>query len=158
MNYTIRPIQKEDNAAVEAVIRACLIEFGGNHAGTAWADPGLGRFSEVYRAVGRAYFVAADESGEVLGGAGIGEMPEEGVCELQKMYLLPHARGKGVAQALMDRALSFARMHYRFCYLETLPNMIAAQKFYEKNGFRRTRDAIGNTGHFECDVRYLRQL
>lgn len=158
MDFTIRPIQKEDNAAIEHIIRTCLIEFGGNHEGTAWADPDLGRFSEVYRKEGSAYFVAVSENGVLMGGAGIGAMEETGLCELQKMYLLAPFRGKGIAQALMDTALSFAKKHYTSCYLETLPNMIGAQKFYEKNGFARIETAIGNTGHFECDVRYIKEL
>ena len=93
MTYTIRPIEARDNEAVEAVIRACLLEFGGNRPGTAWYDPGLSRFSEVYRGEGRAYWVAVDEGGRVVGGTGIGELEGvPGVCELQKMYCLPEAR------------------------------------------------------------------
>ena len=46
--YKIREIEKRDNAAVEQIIRSCLIEFGGNREGTAWCDPDLGRFSEIY--------------------------------------------------------------------------------------------------------------
>ena len=158
MNYNIRPIQKEDDAAIESVIRACLIEFGGDHEGTAWADPDLCRFSKVYKQEKSRYFVAEDSEGIIWGGVGVGPMPEEGVCELQKMYLLPEARGTGAAQALMDAALTFAQAHYKKCYLETLPNMTAAQRFYEKNGFVRTDKAIGNTGHFDCDVRYIKEL
>ena len=98
MTYTIRPIEARDNEAVEAVIRACLLEFGGNRPGTAWYDPGLSRFSEVYRGEGRAYWVAVDEGGRVVGGTGIGELEGvPGVCELQKMYCLPEARGTGAA-------------------------------------------------------------
>ena len=48
MKYTIREIEARDNKDVENVIRTCLIEFGANHEGTAWADPNLGRFSEIY--------------------------------------------------------------------------------------------------------------
>ena len=158
MNYTIRPIQKEDDAAIERIIRSCLIEFGGDHAGTAWADPDLCRFSEVYQKEKSRYFVAVTGNGEIMGGVGIGAMEGEGLCELQKMYLLAPFRGKGVAQALMDTALTFAKKHYSSCYLETLPNMIEAQKFYEKNEFTRTETAIGNTGHFDCDVRYIKEL
>ena len=49
MNYILREIEEKDNKAVENVIRTCLIEHGGNHEGTAWADPDLGRFSEIYQ-------------------------------------------------------------------------------------------------------------
>ncbi len=58
MSYRIREIQKKDNAAVEHVIRSCLIEFGADHEGTAWADPDLGRFSEIYNSEGNRYWVA----------------------------------------------------------------------------------------------------
>ena len=63
MKYVVREIEPRDNQAVEGVIRACLVEFGANHAGTAWADPDLGRFSEVYSQAGNKYWVAEDENG-----------------------------------------------------------------------------------------------
>lgn len=155
MNFIIRKITPADNAAIEKLIRDCLIEFGANHDGTAWADPGLCRLSEEYKNDGTAYWVAVGESGELLGGTGIGKISgEDKICELQKMYCKKEARGKGVAGALLCEALEFASHRYDACYLETLENMTAAQRFYEKNGFKRTYP-IGNTGHFCCDVRYL---
>ena len=65
MNYKIREIEQKDNKAVEGVIRTCLIEYGGDHEGTAWADPDLGRFSEIYNSEGNKYWVAEDENGEL---------------------------------------------------------------------------------------------
>lgn len=159
MNYSIREIQQKDNQEVEHVIRTCLIEFGANHEGTAWADPDLGRFFELYQAEGCKYWVAADESGKIVGGAGIGKLNGiAGVCELQKMYCLPEARGNGTAHQLMRTALEFAGEHYDRCYLETLENMTAAQRFYEKWGFERIQEALVKTEHFACDVRYLKKL
>ena len=159
MTYTIRPIEQRDDAVIERIIRSCLVEFGGDHAGTAWADPDLGRFSAIYAQEGAAYWVAEDGSGAVVGGTGIGPLPGvEGVCELQKMYCVPSARGTGVSRLLMETALAFARKHYRQCYLETLDNMRAAQRFYEKFGFRRCAEPLGSTDHFACDVRYLKDL
>ncbi|MBR1584545.1 MAG: GNAT family N-acetyltransferase [Clostridia bacterium] len=159
MNERIRPIAARDDGAVEALIRYCLKEFGADHAGTAWMDPDLGRFSQVYDLPGRRYWVAEDGQGRIVGGVGIGELPGiDGVCELQKMYCLPQARGTGVAQALLQTALLFAARHYRQCYLETLDNMAAAHRFYEKNGFRRIDQPLGSTGHTACDVKYLKGL
>lgn len=157
MTYTIRPIEKKDNAAEESVIRTCLIEFGANHEGTAWADPDLGRFSEIYNTPGNRYWVAEDESGEIVGGTGIGRLTDT-VCELQKMYCLPQARGTGLAAELMAIALEYARQLYEQCYLETLDNMIAAQRFYEKHGFCRTNIAPVQTAHFACEVRLIKTL
>lgn len=85
MKYNIREIEEKDNKEVENVIRACLIEFGANHEGTAWADPNLGRFSEIYNTDGNKYLVAIDENGKIVGGVGIGKLDGiEDVCELQK--------------------------------------------------------------------------
>lgn len=159
MKYRIREIEGKDDRAVEQVIRTCLIEFGANHEGTAWADPNLGCFSKVYSSDGNKYWVAEDEEGNVVGGTGIGSLEgAEGVCELQKMYCLPEARGTGIAQSLMDTALAYAAKYYEQCYLETLENMTAAIRFYEKNGFRRIFQPVGRTEHFACDVLYLREL
>ena len=159
MGYVIREIEYKDNKQVEAVIRTCLIEFGANHEGTAWADPDLGRFSEIYNTEGNRYFVAEDEEGNIVGGVGIGGRGfPEGLCELQKMYCLPAVRGTGLSHRLMEKALAYAARYYDRCFLETLPNMIAAQKFYEKYGFVRTYEPIIPTEHFACDVRYIKSL
>lgn len=159
MEYTIREIQEKDNRQVEAVIRFCLIEFGANHSGTAWCDPDLCRFSEIYPGDGSKYWVAEDQNGEIVGGVGVGKLEgAEDVCELQKMYCLPESRGTGVSHRLMDTALAYAAQYYDRCYLETLGNMTAAQRFYEKYGFERISGPLGSTGHFACDVRYIKNL
>lgn len=159
MQYAIRKIEKKDNKKIEDVIRTCLIEFGANHEGTAWADPNLGRFSEIYNIEGNQYWVAEDVDGKIVGGVGIGQLPRaEGVCELQKMYCLPEARGTGVAHTLMKTALDYAKEYYTRCYLETLENMVAAQKFYEKYGFKRTYDFVVQTEHYACGVHYIKEL
>lgn len=159
MEYRIREIEKRDNQEVENVIRTCLIEFGANHEGTAWADPNLGRFSEIYNTQGNKYWIAESEEGKIIGGVGIGKLYGiDDVCELQKMYCLPETRGTGVSHKLMDVALEYAKKYYSKCYLETLSNMIAAQKFYEKYGFIRIDEPIVKTEHFACDVRYIKKL
>ena len=159
MEHYIRTIEPRDNAAVEYIIRYCLTEFGAAHEGTAWADPDLGRFSEVYQGEGRKYWVAENEAGQVVAGVGIGPLPgADGVCELQKMYCLPKARGVGIAYELLQLALEFAAEHYQKCYLETLENMMVAQRFYEKHGFVRIYEPVGATGHYACDVLYIKDL
>ena len=156
-NYIIRPIEAKDNSHIESVIRTCLIEFGGNREGTAWCDPDLGRFSEIYAEEGLAYWVVEDEQGNVVGGSGIGPLVDD-VCELQKMYLLPYVRGTGVAQQLMELCLEFARKYYKKCYLETFSNMLAANRFYQKSGFSKLDKPYLQTEHFSCDVWYIKEL
>ena len=105
------------------------------------------------------YWVAIDENNKIVGGVGIGKLEEiEDVCELQKMYCLPEIRGTGISHKLMNIALEYAKKYYSRCYLETLENMIAAQKFYEKFGFIRIYEPLVKTEHFACDVRYIKEL
>lgn len=159
MHYTIREIETRDNKIIEKIIRSCLVEFGADHEGTAWADPDLGRFSEIYNTDGCKYWVAEDENGRIVGGTGIGRLDgAEDVCELQKMYCVPEARGTGAAEALIKTAFEYAKKYYSSCYLETLENMTAAQRFYEKHGFTRIYEAVAQTEHYACDVHYIRQL
>ena len=159
MQYKIREIEEKDNREIEAVIRACLIEFGANHEGTAWTDQNLGRFSEIYNTEGNKYWIAVDENSKIVGGVGIGKLDGiDDVCELQKMYCLPNARGTGLSHKLMNIALEYAKKYYSRCYLETLENMVAAQKFYEKYGFERIYEPLVKTEHFACDVRYIKNI
>ena len=145
MEYKIREIEARDNKAVENVIRTCLIEFGANHEGTAWADPDLGRFSEIYNKEGHKYWVAEDENGKM--NLSIKDVGGE----------LTEARGTGISHKLIQIALEYAKDYYGRCYLETLDNMIAAQKFYEKYDFVRTKPLV-QTEHFAGDVCYVREL
>lgn len=156
---TIREIETEDNARLEQVIRTCLIEIGQDHDGTIWTDPLLGKLSDEYAGEGMRYWVLENASGDIAGGIGIGKTEgHDDVCELQKFYCLPELRGTGAAQALMDTALFFAGQHYTKCYIETFDNTIAAQKLYERNGFIRTEVRYGATGHYACNILYIKDL
>lgn len=155
--YRIREIEEKDNKQVEHIIRTCLIEFGGNREGTAWCDPNLGIFSEVYNKPGHKYWVVENEDGIVVGGAGIGALTED-VCELQKMYCLEEARGTGAAHELMKLCLDFAKNYYKKCYIETFGNMTAANKFYKKYEFQQLDKPFLETEHFSCDVWYIKNL
>lgn len=155
--YKIREIEEKDNKQVEHIIRTCLIEFGGNREGTAWCDPNLGIFSEVYNKPRHKYWVVENEDGIVVGGAGIGALTED-VCELQKMYCLEEARGTGAAHELMKLCLDFAKNYYKKCYIETFGNMTAANKFYKKYEFQQLNKPFLETEHFSCDVWYIKDL
>lgn len=156
----LRPIAPADDAAVARIIRTVMPEFGADGPGFAIHDPEVAHMSRAYDLPGSAYFVA-ECGGEVLGGAGIAplEAGDAAVCELRKMYFLPALRGRGAGQALIERCLKAARdLGYRQCYIETLANMHAAQRLYERNGFRPIPAPLGSTGHFGCDRYYLLDL
>jgi putative acetyltransferase len=157
----LRPIEPRDDAAVAAIIRQVMPEFGASGPGFAIHDPEVNGMSAAYARPGCAYWVVEDEAGRLLGGGGIAPLDggEPGVCELRKMYFLPEVRGRGVGERLLRQCLVFAReTGYRKCYLETLAGMTQAQKLYQRLGFQPLCAPMGATGHFSCDRWYALEL
>jgi len=158
---SFRPIRPQDDAAMAAIIRAVMPEFGAGGAGFAIHDAEVGAMSAAYASPGAAYFVVEDGRGRVLGGGGFANLEggEEGVCELKKMYFLPQARGTGMGERLLRHCLEAARQTgYRTMYLETLTGMDAAMKLYAKLGFKPLCAPMGATGHTSCDRWYAKAL
>lgn len=156
----IREILPKDNAQVAQIIRTVLMEFDAPKEGTAYADPQLDSMFETYQMPQSVYFVI-EENGKVIGSAGIAPLQNgvKEVCELQKMYFLPIARGRGLGTQLMQKCLEYAKQNgFLKCYLETLPSMKAAQKLYIKSGFEYIDAPMGNTGHSSCPVWMLKEL
>jgi putative acetyltransferase len=152
--FRIRPIEPRDDAAVAALIRTVMPEFGAVGDGFAINDPEVDWMSRSYAQPRSAYFVV-ERDGAIEGGGGIAPLTggDGDTCELRKMYFLPTLRGLGAGAALMRECLEAARVHgFRRCYLETLCGMTAAQKLYERTGFRRIDGPMGATGHGGCNT------
>jgi putative acetyltransferase len=158
--FAIRPIMSGDDAAMAAIIRAVMPEFGAVGDGFAINDPEVDWMSRAYAQPRSAYFVV-ERDGIVLGGGGVAPLDggDGDTCELRKMYFLPQARGLGAGSAMMERCLQAARgFGFTRCYLETLCGMDAAMRLYERSGFRRIDAPMGATGHGGCNTFYLLDL
>ena len=156
----IREVLEKDNTALAAVIRRVLVDIGVPKIGTAYADPELDYMHKTYLKEKAAYFVL-EEKGIIIGGAGIAPLEggEPTVCELQKMYFLEEARGKGLGEKMIDHCLDYARKEgFELCYIETLPYMKAAQKLYIKKGFEYIDGPMGTTGHTSCNIWLTKRL
>jgi putative acetyltransferase len=115
---------------------------------------------ETHQGDRRVYFVV-EENGTIIGGAGIAALEnyDGNICELQKMYFLETARGRGLGKIMMRHCLEAAvSFSFESCYLETMTYMIAAQKLYKKSGFQYLDGPLGDTGHFSCPVQMLKKL
>lgn len=159
-SYIIREILPKDNTEVAALIREVLIEFGVPKVGTAYEDKALDHMFETYNIPKAAYFVI-EYNDKVIGGGGIAQLDHfaGNTCELQKMYFLPEARGKGLGTKMIEKCLNTAKSFgYNQCYLETMPYMEAARKLYKKNGFTSIDGPMGNTGHYSCNVWMIKSL
>ncbi len=156
----IRPIEKKDNPEIAKVIRSVLVDYGVPKVGTAYADAALDCMLETYKNDKAAYFVV-EENNEVIGGGGIAQLDnyDGNVCELQKMYFLPIARGRGLGAQMIDLCLKEAKkLGYEKCYLETMSYMEAAQKLYKRYGYEYLDGPIGDTGHYSCGVHMILDL
>ncbi|WP_282018553.1 GNAT family N-acetyltransferase [Salegentibacter mishustinae] len=156
----IREIQPEDNQQVAEVVRTVLVEMGVPKVGTAYEDKALDDMFATYQHPRMNYFVV-EEDGKIIGGAGIAPLIglEEKICELQKMYFLPEARGKGLGAQMMDTCLKFGEAQgFEQCYIETLSYMESARKLYARSGFKSLEKPLGETGHYNCTMWMIRDI
>ncbi len=79
----------------------------------------------------------AENKGEIVGSAGIRKYFGD-IAKIKSMYINKKYRGSGLSQKLFNRLEFFARnFGYKKIILSTTPQMKAAIKFYEKNGFQK---------------------
>ena len=155
----IREIQVKDNQQVKEVVQTVLVEMGVPKVGTAYEDESLNNMYAEYEKPRTVYFVV-EEDKKIIGCAGIAPLKNANpaICELQKMYFLPEARGRGIGIVMMDHCLNYARSQgYEQCYLETLPYMENAIKLYNRTGFQQLEKPMGDTGHYNCSVWMMKE-
>jgi putative acetyltransferase len=158
---TIRPIAPGDNVALARAVRDTLAEFGAAKPGTAYYDEATDHLYELFSQAPRSAYFVAEIDGEVLGGGGI--FPTENLpadtVELVKLYLLPAARGRGVGKALINHCVEAARANgYARVYLETTEELTQAIPLYERLGFSYLPQALGNSGHFGCQIWMIKSV
>lgn len=156
----IEPLVATDDAAIAAIIRQCLQAAGLDRPGTAYTDPELDHLSNFYAAAtNRAYFVYR-EAGRVLGGCGFSAYDDvRQIAELQKLYLLPEARGRHLGRRLLTYTEAQARRAgWHQLYLETHTNLPIAIHLYETSGYHRLDKPLHQGVHTTMDHFYLKNL
>ena len=90
-----------------------------------------------------AYVVGWEDGRAVAGGALKRLGP--GVAEIKRMYVLPDARGRGVARQLLAAIEDTAReLGYERVQLDTGASQPHARALYESAGYREVADYNGN--------------
>ena len=157
----IREVKKTDNLELSTLLKKILIEMGVPKKGTAFEDPEIDSIYETYEFSRSKYFIV-EVDGIIKGGAGISQLKNEAyeICEFQKMYFdLSIMRGKGIGSIMIEKCLEFAKKSkFTLCYIETMPNMLDAQKLYLKYGFEYIDSPMGNTGHSACPIWMTKSL
>lgn len=122
----IRPMRHRDLDAVAAIEAASF--------GSPW------RRTSYARALSTSarQFVVAEWGGEVVGYAGF--WVECNKAHIAKIAVHPDCRRRGIAQALLEHLLdAIRRMGIGYVYLEVRRSNMAAQKLYQRSGFRFER-------------------
>lgn len=90
-----------------------------------------------------AIALVRDDAGDILGFVKTGpldlplpdDQPHDESTELHQLYVHERAKGQGVAAALMDFALDWARQRAQIFYLSVFSENPRAQRFYSRYGF-----------------------
>jgi putative acetyltransferase len=160
MSIIFRPIEQRDNREIADLIRTVFREFKIDKPGTVYFDPTTDDLFKLFREKGSYYWIA-EEEGVIIGGCGLYPTPglPAGCAELVKLYLSASQRGKGTGWKLMEKTFMKAReLGYTQLYLESLPELGKAINLYETTGFKRINKALGNSGHFGCDIWMVKDL
>lgn len=81
------------------------------------------------------FVVLEDEDGVALAGGGIKRL-SDGIAEIKRMYVVPSARGRGLARVVLGELEAAAReLGYRHIRLDTGPSQPHARALYESAGY-----------------------
>lgn len=87
----------------------------------------------------RGLFLVARADGEVVGCGALRPGPEPGVGEIKRMYVVPAARGRRIAELVLAALVDAARgIGHRRLALETGTEQPEAIRLYERLGWRPT--------------------
>ena len=158
---SLRLVQPADNPVLAQLIKAVFIEYNAPKEGTVYSDPTTNKLYDLFLEEKSVLWVAEDNNGKIVGCCGI--YPTEGLpencAELVKFYISSEGRGKGFGKELMSQSiLSAKEMGYSKIYIESLPEFANAVRIYEKQGFEKLAEPLGNSGHTSCDIWMLKEL
>lgn len=134
MSASIRRAVAADSPAAAAVVRAVYDEQG-----FTWDEDGYhGDLADVEGSY--AAFFVAERDGEIVGTAGL-----TGHGSLERLYVLPAARGAGLGSALLNAVVDEARRqgHTRLeIWSDKL--LVDAHRLYERHGARIVAERVND--------------
>lgn len=142
----IREVRPEEYEEAGRVVAAAYREFVPAEGGEGW-ERYLARVADVAGRADRTVVLVAVDGGRIVGGATIelhdvigddDEVLPEGTAVLRMLGVLPEARGRGIARALVEEVIARARAAGKHTLLlRTTRLMRAARRLYESMGFER---------------------
>jgi GNAT superfamily N-acetyltransferase len=130
-------VDSGDGGALEGAMRA---EIGELYAGLDLQGPDMPKAGPDELNPPKGAFLVGYEDGVATCCGGIKRLDDES-CEIKRMYVIPAARGRGVARILLEALEQQAReLGYTIARLDTGPKQPGAQHLYESAGY----EAIAN--------------
>lgn len=118
-------------------------EYGLSFDVEAMVDSDLSDTGKFHPPHGRFYLV---RDGEAYVGVGCLKRLDPQIGEIQRMYVRPECRGKGVGRLIVDRLIADARqIGYRKLRLESLRFLAGAHALYRSVGFSEIDAYAGNS-------------
>lgn len=141
-----RRYKPADREAVWNLHNEALHDVGA-HLGNGRWDSDLDAIESVYLEDGGEFLVGVLK-GEVVA-MGALRRDSEGRALITRMRVAPNLQGRGIGQKLLDALhRRAAELGHRTLRLDTTVQQTAAQRLYERNGYRET--GRGTVGPFEC--------
>ena len=133
-HLNIRTATNSDCQRVVALVSSVLAEYG-LQFDPQTTDRDLKDLEANYLGRGGAFEVIEDQKLNLIGSVGLYPV-DETTCELRKMYFVPEARGLGLGNYILKRAIDRAKeLGFKRMVLETSSRLEAANRLYAKFGF-----------------------
>ena len=134
-DITVRTASNHDRERITALVFTVLAEFG-LEPDPESTDSDLQDIEGNYLRRGGLFEVIEDRQGKLLGTVGLYPLDSD-TCELRKMYFVPHIRGLGLGQYVLEQTIDHAvRLGFKRVVLETSSKLEAANRLYTGFGFR----------------------
>lgn len=141
----LRDARRDEVDRLSRLLAEAYSEFQPHFPGRLW-QAYLGEIVDVRSRLGGSELIVAELAGRLVGTVGF--YPEAlhsalerwpaGWASIRTLAVLPDARGRGVGEALIRECLRRAREQGAVAVgLHTNPFMAAANRLYERHGFRR---------------------
>jgi ribosomal protein S18 acetylase RimI-like enzyme len=110
-------------------------EFNNDKCFTSFAEE-INDIQNLYAKKGNVKLIALDDaSGEIMGCIAMQEFAP-GITEMKRLYVVPQYRGEKIGKQLVEALIRVATENgYERIWLDTMLEMTAAQKLYERLGF-----------------------
>ncbi len=88
-----------------------------------------------------------------------GKLIEDGDCELEKFYILPNFKGKGLGKFAMNKIINMMKITGKQTFiLDVINTNIAAISFYERFGFKKYGTTLLTEPFFKEELRGMYKM